>query len=156
MPADCGQTVEVPPNPYDTPLVCTSMNNWTGGNRESPLMRPGGACVSCHRQEREGPLFAIAGTLFPTAHEPNDCNGVATATGAQVVIAEANGAIHTLEVNQAGNFFLEAPSFTFPYQAKVVYQGRERVMVEAQMNGDCNDCHSQDGRENAPGRIFLP
>jgi hypothetical protein len=59
-------------------------------------------------------------------------------------------------VNDAGNFFLEAPSFAYPYQAKVVYQGRERVMVEAQMSGDCNDCHTQAGREKAPGRIFLP
>lgn len=156
MPASCGQPVAAAPDPYDTPVVCTSGKTWTGGNRESPLMRPGGACISCHQQEGEGPLFAVAGTLFPTPHEPNDCNGVASTDGAQVVITEASGAVHTLSVNQAGNFYLEARSFTFPYQAKVVYQDRERVMVEAQKSGDCNDCHTQGGRENAPGRIFLP
>jgi len=156
MPASCGQPVAVGPNPYDTPVVCTSSTNWTGGNRESPLMRPGGACISCHQKEGEGPLFAVAGTLFPTPHEPDDCNGVSSTAGAQVVITDANGAVHTLSVNQAGNFFLETRTFAFPYQAKVVYQGRERVMVEAQKSGDCNDCHTQDGRENAPGRIFLP
>jgi mono/diheme cytochrome c family protein len=156
LPASCGQPVAVGPDPYDTPVVCTSMKNWTGGNRESPLMRPGGACISCHQQEGEGPLFAVAGTLFPTPHEPNDCNGVSSTAGAQVVITEANGTVHTLSVNGAGNFSLEARTFAFPYQAKVVYQGRERVMVEAQKSGDCNDCHTQDGRENAPGRIFLP
>jgi len=154
--ANCAQTVETPPNPYDTPVVCTSMTNWTGGNRESPQMRPGGACISCHQKEGEGPVFAVAGTLFPTPHEPNDCNGVGSTAGAHVVITESNGTVHTLSVNQAGNFFLESRSFTFPYQAKVVYQDRERVMVEAQRSGDCNDCHTQDGRENAPGRIFLP
>jgi hypothetical protein len=131
------------------------MNDWTGGNRESPLMHPGVACISCHKQG-EGPLFALAGTLFPTAHEPDDCNGVPASDGAQVVITEANGNSHTLSVNQAGNFFLEARGFVFPYQAKVLFQGRERAMLEAQTSGDCNDCHTQDGRQNAPGRIFLP
>ncbi len=156
MPASCGEAVAMPPDPYATPLVCTTMKNWTGGNRESPLMRPGGACISCHQKAGEGPVFAVAGTVFPTAHEPDDCDGVGSAAGAQVVITEANGNAHTLTVNQAGNFFLEASTFAFPYQAKVVYQDRERVMVEAQTSGDCNDCHTQDGRENAPGRIFLP
>jgi len=156
-PTSCGDTpVPSAPDPYDTPVVCSSMKNWTNGNRESPLMRPGGACISCHRKEGEGPLFAVAGTLFPTPHEPDDCNGVTSATGAQVVITEASGASHTLSVNDAGNFFFEAGSFAYPYQAKVVYQGRERVMVEAQADGDCNSCHTEAGKENAPGRIFLP
>ncbi|HYP87564.1 MAG TPA: hypothetical protein VEQ59_05415 [Polyangiaceae bacterium] len=155
LAASCGQPVATAPDPYDTPVVCTSMTNWTGGNRESPQMRPGGACISCH-QRGEGPTFALAGTLFPTAHEPDDCNGVSSAASAQVIVTEANGTAHTLAVNQAGNFYLEARSFAFPYQAKVVYQDRERVMVEAQSSGDCNDCHTQDGRNRAPGRIFLP
>jgi hypothetical protein len=150
------------PDPYDTPVVCTSMNNWTGGNRESPLMRPGGACISCHQKGGEGPIFSVAGTLFPTPHEPDDCNGVSNTAGAQVVITEANGTAHTLNVNAAGNFYLESATFAYPYQAKVVYQGRERVMVEAQKSGDCNECHTEAGThtdagtQNAPGRIFLP
>lgn len=155
-PTGCGEPAATGPDPYATPLVCTSMKTWTGGNRESPLMRPGGACISCHTKEGEGPLFAVAGTLFPSAHEPDDCNGVASTAGAQVVITEANGTVHTLAVNQAGNFFLETRTFAFPYQAKVVYQDRERVMVEAQKSGDCNECHTQNGSQNAPGRIFLP
>lgn len=152
----CEDGVAVAPNPYDTPLVCSSTTSWTGGNEESPLMRPGGACIKCHEREGEEPAFAIAGTLYPTPHEPDDCNGVARALGARIVVTDANGASHTLDVNGAGNFFLETQDFAYPYRAKVTYQGRERVMVEAQNSGDCNDCHSQDGRENAPGRIFLP
>lgn len=156
MPATCGDAPPAVTDPYATPVVCTSMTNWTGGNRESPLMRPGGACISCHTKEGEGPLFAVAGTLFPTPHEPDDCNGVDSVLGAKVVVTDANGTEHELPVNRAGNFFLESNMFALPYQAKVVYAGRERVMVEAQKNGDCNDCHTQDGRESAPGRIFLP
>jgi hypothetical protein len=148
--------VPTAPNPYDTPLVCSSTKLWTGGNRESPLMRPGGACISCHTREGEGPLFAIAGTLFPTAHETDDCNGVPSAAAAQVIVTEANGTSHTLTANDAGNFFLQVRSFAFPYTAKVVHQGRERAMLEAQDTGDCNSCHTEAGRENAPGRVFLP
>jgi hypothetical protein len=155
-PSTCGQTVAVAPDPYDTPVVCSSKTNWTGGNRESANMRPGGACISCHSKSEEGPRFSIGGTVYPTPHEPDDCNGVSSSAGAQVVITEANGTAHTLDVNSAGNFYLESATFAYPFQAKVVYQGRERVMVEAQKSGDCNNCHTQAGTQNAPGRIFLP
>jgi hypothetical protein len=156
-PTTCDATpVPTAPDPYDTPVVCTSMKNWTGGNKESPLMRPGGACISCHTKEGEGPIFAVSGTVFPTPHEPDDCNGVSSAAGAEVVVTEANGTAHSLKVNDAGNFYLEGRNFAYPYQAKVVYKGRERVMVEAQMSGDCNTCHTEAGAEKAPGRIFLP
>jgi len=42
------------------------------------------------------------------------------------------------------------------FRAKVVYQGRERIMTVAQTIGDCNSCHTQYGANNAPGRILLP
>lgn len=153
----CGQDVPVPtpaPDPYDTPSVCTSMKR--GTTREGASMRPGEACISCHAKEGEGPAFSIAGTLFPTPHEPNDCVGVPSTAGAQIVITEKNGTVHTLSVNDAGNFSYQSRSFGYPYQAKVVYQGRERQMVETQTSGDCNVCHSETGTQNAPGRIFLP
>jgi hypothetical protein len=121
-------------------------------------MHPGVACINCHSKEgeEEGPRFAVAGTLYPSAHEPNDCNGVATSSGATVVIIDASGSEHRLKPNAAGNFFLEATTFTLPYTAKVTYDGRERVMVEAQDDGDCNACHTEAGANHAPGRIFLP
>ena len=40
--------------------------------------------------------------------------------------------------------------------AKVVKNGKERVMKDAQTNGDCNHCHSEKGDEKAPGRIMAP
>jgi hypothetical protein len=43
-----------------------------------------------------------------------------------------------------------------PFRAKVVYQGRERVMNTAQTNGNCNSCHTQNGTGSAPGRIVIP
>jgi len=144
------------PNPYNTPLQCSSGGYWTLGDEKSPEMHPGGACIDCHARdgEREAPLFAIGGTVYATAHEPNDCNGVAgPSTSVIVQITDALGAVLNLRVNGAGNFFYEG-TITPPYSAKVVAGGKERIMPVKQTNGDCNGCHTVDGRDGAPGRIM--
>jgi mono/diheme cytochrome c family protein len=74
---------------------------------------------------------------------------------ARVVIVDAANQTITLTPNAAGNFFY-AGAVTFPFHAKVTYQGRERIMVAAQSNGSCNACHTQNGANGAPGRITLP
>ncbi|HEY6881433.1 MAG TPA: hypothetical protein VI299_25585 [Polyangiales bacterium] len=140
-------------DPYDTPVTCSSNKRWTGGNRESPLMHPGGTCIDCHTND-EGPRFSIAGTVYLTAHEPDDCNG-SNASGVTLEITDANGKVHTLKPNGAGNFYLET-SIPKPYTAELLYEGRARAMATPQQNGDCNSCHTQDGAEDAPGRIMLP
>jgi cytochrome c553 len=144
-----------PPDPLGTPPRCTSGTTWTGGNNGSSSMNPGRACVACHRNQEEAPLFTIAGTLYPTGHEPDLCNGVNGTTGARVVIVDAANRTVTLTPNAAGNFTYSG-SVTAPYSAKVTYQGRERIMPVRQTNGDCNSCHTQNGTSGAPGRITLP
>ena len=47
---------------------------------------------------------------------------------ARVVIVDAANRTITLTPNAAGNFFY-AGAVTFPFHAKVTYQGRERIMV---------------------------
>ncbi len=152
MPAgSCG----APTNPYDTPTTCSTGAHWTRGNHESPLMRPGGACISCH-QGGEGPWFSLAGTVYASAHEPNDCTGGATAGGSPTVeITDASGHVFSLNVNSAGNFFTQQAVST-PYTARVLYQGRARAMVTPQTSGDCNTCHTETGANGAPGRVMLP
>jgi hypothetical protein len=100
-------------------------------------------------------MISIAGTLYPTGHEPNLCNGVNGTTGARVVIVDAANRTVTLTPNAAGNFMYTGTIST-PYHAKVTYQGRERIMPVAQTSGDCNSCHTQTGANGAPGRITLP
>jgi len=134
---------------------CTSGTTWTGGNNGNSMMNPGRACISCHAGEDDAPRFTIAGTLYPTGHEPNLCNGVNGTTGARVVIVDAANHTVTLTPNAAGNFMYTGP-ITTPYHAKVTYQGRERIMPVAQTTGDCNSCHTQNGTNGAPGRITLP
>lgn len=133
--------------------ACVSESTWTGGNEESPLMNPGEACIACHTAEREGPQFAIAGTVFTNFDEPDDCNGVDSAT---VRITDANGATYEARSNRAGNFFLDARSnpIATPYFAEVVFgDGTVATMGGARESGDCNGCHTQYGSGGAPGRI---
>jgi hypothetical protein len=150
-------------SPYDTPLQCSSGTTWLGGDSGSDLMHPGGACVACHTQRGDGPRYAIAGTVFPSAHEPDDCNGTAKSSAGtvSVLITEANGNTHTLPVNSAGNFFLRG-TITTPYKAQVNAGSAVRVMTHTQTSGDCNGCHTVNGTSNsagsasAPGRIMAP
>ena len=138
---------------FNTPTTCTSGATWASGNRGSSSMHPGGACIACHTTAR-GPLMTLAGTVFPTGHEPIDCNGVA-AGGVSVVVTDSKGKVVTLPVNAVGNFYVNS-LITPPYNAKVVKGGVERAMVAAQTTGDCNSCHTVDGANNAPGRIVSP
>ncbi|HMY17136.1 MAG TPA: hypothetical protein PKA58_12510 [Polyangium sp.] len=149
--------------------ICTSGTYWLLGDFGNKNMHPGVPCMDCHVPGGKGQkrTFDIAGTVYPTAHEPNDCNGV-NVTGATVVITDANGTEHSLPVNSVGNFdhsdFFGTMTIPTPYQAKVVYQGKERVMQSSQINGNCNGCHSEAGNAGPPnspgpaipGRIMLP
>jgi mono/diheme cytochrome c family protein len=147
------------PDPFAAAPVCTSKKTWTNGDHGSSSMNPGRACIACHATNK-GPDFALAGTLYPTAHEPDLCDGVNGTTGAKVVIVGADGKSITLTPNSAGNFYYQG-TIAKPYQAKVVYMGRERAMIEPQTSGDCNNCHTQNGAMpsgtvKAPGRVLLP
>lgn len=141
--------------------VCTSKQFWTMGELESPLMHPGRACLTCHATvvgEDVKDMFAIAGTVFPSLHEVDDCDG-ASGAGLQVVITTADDQVLTLPVNAAGNFMydqLELGPVAFPIHARVVRGDLEVAMATPQMTGDCNSCHTEQGTNGAPGRILSP
>jgi len=141
-------------DPFAVPATCTSGTMWTRGNHGSPVMNPGRACLACHMTSN-GPALTIGGTVYPTAHEPDLCNGVDGSTGARVTIVGADGQTVTLTPEPSGNFNI-GTRVMFPYRAKVTYMGRERAMTETQTSGDCNGCHTQTGANGAPGRILLP
>ena len=167
-------------DPFNVPAQCTSGKQLGSNQEEGKDMNPGHACIACHAKHGDAPLFAFAGTVFPTAHEPDDC--VASGSkGATVEVTDATGQVFTIEVGSAGNFFLKSGkggdgdgddddddddgdgnkgggslAFAYPYTARVLYEGRERKMTAAQSDGDCNGCHTQNGTKDAPGRILLP
>jgi cytochrome c551/c552 len=158
VPIDAGVTMV---DPFAAAPTCTSNVTWTQGNKGSKLMNPGQACIACHAMGGDGPRYAIAGSLYPSAHEPNNCNGVNGTTGAQVVIVDMKAQTVTLTPDSAGNFYWSG-TLALPYLAKVTYMGRERAMIAGQTTGDCNGCHTQTGTNTqtgmakAPGRILLP
>lgn len=161
-PGDCN--TDPVPSPFDAEPMCSSGQMWNGGCEESSRMKPGEACIDCHEnggncggEDEGGPFFLLAGTVYPSGHEPDSCNGFG---GAIVSVTDANQQTVELDTNEAGNFYLEpnhAPAnFDAPYYVKVVYDGKELPMAMQVTDGDCNKCHTQDGDQDAPGRIVLP
>jgi hypothetical protein len=158
----CGEASPPAPNdPLDAPAQCSSQELRSPNASESAEMAPGRACNACHESsnivtgEGDAPIFAFAGTVYPTGHEPNDCVGSA-AEGAEVEVTDADGNVFSQLANRSGNFAGEPSKFKAPYTALVRFQGRERKMLVPQAIGDCNSCHTETGASAAPGRITLP
>jgi hypothetical protein len=151
-PADDGGGAAPVDAALDAAPLCTSGTTWAAGTPPSALMRPGAACLACHAQA-SGPGFAVAGTVYPSLHDPNDCNG-SSGPNLRVVLVDANGKTHTLPVNDAGNF-MRLTSLPVPYRAMVTDGAKIREMKTPQTNGDCNGCHTEAGRL-APGRVMAP
>lgn len=153
MPAgDCGASM--PPQPE--PAQCTSGTYYSPSSEEGPHMNPGLACVSCHLREDDGPT-GVGGTVYPTRHEPDLCNGVPG--NMTVVLTGADGRELRLPVNAQGNFFATQRTFAglaLPFRARVEGNGRVRMMSTPQTSGDCNACHTQRGANGAPGRVLAP
>jgi hypothetical protein len=154
---DMAGAADMGKDPLDSAPKCTSGKTWTNGNKGDPTMHPGRACIACHSVMR-GPNLNIAGTVYPSGHEPDDCLGSSAMGSATVVITDNAGKVYTLPVNASGNFTLtpRMGTLALPYRAKLKQGALERVMSSAQMNGDCNSCHTQNGASGAPGRITLP
>jgi hypothetical protein len=154
--ADGSVAADAARGPYDTALTCTSGKTWTRNNAGSALMTPGRACGPCHAM-LDGPRYMIAGTVYPTAHEPDDCNGVGATpqNGLRVVVTDANEKTISITPNSAGNFF-SLPRLASPFHAKVVSGSKTRECPLALTSGDCNACHTEQGANGAPGRIVAP
>ena len=138
-------------------VKCTSGKMWNQGDNGSPLMHPGAACNACH-QAKGGPNLRIAGTVFPTLHEPNDCIGSAPPPQLTVTVTDSRKPVPrtiTMQVNASGNFFTRE-RFTPPLKAAVSDGAKTRAMVGTVSSGDCNSCHTVAGLNGAPGRIMAP
>ncbi len=152
------------------PVVCTSGTSWAMGNTGVETMNPGFACRSCHlgaNFEGQNPTGAsatnrayfFAGTVYGSFHEKNLCNATTVPAGTKVEILDAIGMVQfTLPVDPVGNFRSLSTSalITLPYTARVRIGGLVREMKTRQTNGDCNSCHTEQGEQNAPGRVVWP
>jgi hypothetical protein len=117
-------------------------------------MSPGTACIACHTATNAGHLN-IAGTVYNAYNEPDLCLGV---TDVKVQITDAQGTVHTLDVNSSGNFVENTSlvAYPTPWTVAVTRNAQSRPMVSKVMSGDCNSCHTAAGAQSAPGRIIAP
>ena len=151
---------ELAADPFAAPVVCSSQRLRAATESEGPGMMPGYACNDCHlatnaSDQDDAPIFTLAGTVYTSGHEPDGCLSP-QAEQAQVIVTDALGEVYTVVVNDSGNFTLEDAPLVPPFQAKIVFEGRERKMLTPQISGDCNSCHTTAGSNAAPGRIVLP
>ncbi len=141
----------------DGGVTCTSGKTWTAADGFGADMRPGEACNACH-QIQGGPNLRIAGTVYPTLHEPNDCLGSKAPPTLTVIITDRNNKIFNLTVSGTSGNFQTAPGEkpAAPFRAKVTNGTTTRSMVGSVTSGDCNSCHTVTGKNAAPGRIEAP
>lgn len=136
--------------------TCASNSFWSRGNKESPAMNPGVACLACHAISGEADKnYAFSGTVFPSLHEQNLCNAMPP-SGIRVEIYDKNGAlVLTMTPDPtSGNFHSNVTvTVALPYTARVVSNAGVLEMTQPQMSGDCNGCHTVQGASGASGRI---
>lgn len=136
--------------------VCTRGETWDGGNTSSARMNPGLACIACHARA-DAAVFTAAGTVYPTLREPDLCFGVTPNADDPVTVEviDAQGRTAAMVTNSGGNFYHRL-ALTPPLRVAVRRGGAVRAMRGAAPHGDCNACHSEGGREGAPGRVRGP
>ncbi len=162
-PGSCPTTTTT--TPYDGHSICTSGTSWSRGDAASAQMHPGRACIACHRALPTPPpvLETMAGTVYRSIHEPDDCNGESGVTNTITIsVMDHQHHVITAVANDVGNFSSTAPIMLPILSATVTYvtatETRTRVMASPQLSADCNSCHTEGGggANGAPGRILLP
>jgi hypothetical protein len=153
---------------FDPDASCVSGMSWPPNARESAAMNPGMACIQCHTQMAEGPIYPVMGTAFYAPHEQDRCLGYygvppnSGAGTAYVEVTDAAGTMVRMAVGRSGNFSTRT-RLTFPLRTVRVVgpTGLTNEMSQPAPHGDCNLCHTQMGADlmgygQAPGRITVP
>jgi hypothetical protein len=117
---------------------------------ESPMMKPGQDCLTCHGSGGEARWHA-AGTVYADARAAAG-DGV---QGAEVVITDAKGRRISLTTNGAGNFYT-AETLVFPASVEVRRNGKASKMPTEVPQGSCNSCHVGAADGTGTGRIYAP
>jgi hypothetical protein len=152
-PGDCGA---IPAKPAET--TCEGGSMWGDGDMGSKLMNPGLACRKCHLLQAPEHAYYFGGTVYPSFHEADLCNSPPPPDARIEILDENDDVTMTLLPNEAGNFISSAVAagVPLPYRARLVANGLTRSMTKPQQDGDCNGCHTEQGAEDAPGRLAWP
>ena len=73
----------------------------------------------------------------------------------KVAFIDANSTPPEMTTNIHGDFHTQ-DSIPTPYHAAIFHIGRNRIMIGAQTDCNCANCHTQSGANGAPNRIYLP
>ena len=135
----------------------------------SSTMAPGLACIACHSGtnfnnqnpgglSEFGEIHTFMGTVFAAPHEKDLCTPSLPVTGkVQILAADSDTVLLQMSYGTSGNFYGNLSSRPATWRARVITSnGATRTMAGPQSDGDCNTCHTVDGEQNAPGRIYLP
>src|SRR5687767_290863 len=76
-----GAVSQAPQSGADAAASCSSGSYWSEGNDGDRAMNPGLPCIACHTNpppdaDKPPPRFSVAGTVYPSFHEPDLCEGV--------------------------------------------------------------------------------
>lgn len=154
----------------DGGLSCQTDRLWDAGNRESPDMNPGVACLACHFEpgRDSDKRYQFAGTIFPSLREKDLCIDPAPAGGTLelrdgfgnvVVLTVSGGSDRPGISSRSGNFHSAVDAgLKGPYTARLTLGGNVAEMTTPQVSGDCNGCHRPEGSADggAYGRIVWP
>ncbi|MEW6432813.1 MAG: hypothetical protein AB1730_15015 [Myxococcota bacterium] len=154
----CGAVDAGVPDAGPAPTTCSTNSFWTSGDHGSGDMNPGLACKTCHASKAFFKQYPFSGTVYPSLHEQDRCNA-RPPTGTKIEILDKNGnvALTMTPSGTSGNFHSSLlVSVAMPYTARLTANGRTSTMTTPQTNGDCNTCHTEQGKNGALGRIVWP
>ena len=135
-------------------LLILTVFIFTGcGDSESSVHNQGKDCISCHSS------FDSGVTIFNSL-DASDRNATDTANGYKVrLVLDDGNTISYVKGRGDGNFYWKGDEGTIndftveilDENGKVVNKSRENSHNVGRLR--CNSCHTQDGLNNAPGRV---
>ena len=155
MPAGtCGA---IPPKPAET--TCTSGELWDEKATPTAAMNPGQPCRACHKTKAAAFNYFFMGTVFPTFHEEDLCISPPTLGGKIGDPRRGRQRDDDPDAERIRQLHVERRRGRGPASLQGT-PGREwadtGTMTKAQTDGDCNKCHTEQGAEDAPGRLTWP
>lgn len=139
--------------PVEQSLI-DSLGPEVDGVPEGEFHRPGQPCLACHgREVGDGPVMAVAGTIYATPTDPVPVEGV------NVRITDARGETRTPRTNCAGNFFVEESDWqpVFPLSVSIScpqVPPPKSMGSPINRDGSCATCHAGPASLDSPGWVY--
>jgi len=153
---------------YDEPQA--QALTFTRNHHDGVTSVQGQACIACHNRGGEGDIVRFGGTLSSYIHTP-DKQYYQDLSAYSVNLVGNKGSDFSASVQSAAsttghNNFYKSTSYHFVEgESFTVYikDANNNTLNQSGTNThnssthtDCNNCHTKDGKNNAPGRVLVP